>query len=69
MDQEEAERLAEIIQRECWIIFAHVVAHPTTNRYAIVCGSVVPNTFLYIKMPRQWVQIKWTNVQWRTRPF
>jgi hypothetical protein len=58
MDQEEAERLAKIIQREPWITFAHVVAHPTTPRYVIIGEQYIPHRFLSTKTPREWVRLK-----------
>jgi hypothetical protein len=65
MDQEEAERLAKIIQREPWITCTHVVAHPTPKRYVIIGEHVVPHLFLYVKTPREWVRLKQAGTLWK----
>ncbi len=63
MDEDEAEWLAQLIQRESWISYAYPISDPSRKTYAIPYRRRETRTILWVKTPRVWARIKLTGAQ------
>jgi hypothetical protein len=63
MDQDEAEWLAPLMQRESWIFFAYPISDSSRKTDAILSRRRKTRTILWMKTLRVWAKIKLTKGQ------